>query len=423
MAGRDHAGQAWLGEPAARLSTSTSPCSATARLASASHRPTSCRPQPAPLPKPEEAATQESPSWLTWTLSFLGILILVGGGIYLISKLAQSRKRVVDHELKKRQTASSATDFGVDRYRAVAQPARRAASPLHSPLMTAPSPKSLTASSTRPAPLSTRLKRKNWTTSTSSTKNSTGKDMEPVTAPVARQASAVRQTSGYPRHLYRAHYQAGVIDFDQSFKIVDPGNLFVGECGIRRQRQKRRSFKDNPENADRLDVWLALIEEMEKSLGNRTRVFASEYALDRNLEPALIANANDPPPIIAQPGVSFSETQGRPHPRLASDREWRMASKSGADAGVFQNVRLEMTVRSRLTRTTKDRGETPPLFPYKPSFAIPYHRSSGSYSPLVLQHGKAVRHAGNIVTTRCRPSGCWSALRNVSGGNCCGSSI
>ena len=45
----------------------------------------------APAEAAEEAATQESPSWLTWTLSFLGILILVGGGVYLISKLAQSR--------------------------------------------------------------------------------------------------------------------------------------------------------------------------------------------------------------------------------------------------------------------------------------------------------------------------------------------
>ncbi len=85
---------------------------------------------------------------------------------------------------------------------------------------------------------------------------------------------------------------------------------------------------------------------MEKSLGNRTRVLLSEYALDRNLEPALMRERpNDPPPIIAQPGVSF-QLKGQ---SLILDCEVIEAEyvKSERDAGVFQNVRLEMTVRSR----------------------------------------------------------------------------
>ncbi|MDI9548976.1 MAG: hypothetical protein QM346_15395 [Chloroflexota bacterium] len=299
----------------------------------------------APAEAAEEAATQESPSWLTWTLSFLGILILVGGGIYLISKLAQSRKRVVDHELEGAPDDEFDDDFGVDRYGPSAGPqgARgvSSAQPVDDYAFAQEPDDEFYSPGAAIDEIEEELDDEYFVDE----EQYEDEDMEPVAAPVARQAGAVRQTSGRTLDTFIAHYQAGVIDFDQSFKIVDPeSNRYVGECGMG-VNVKNGILQDNPENVIALDVWL-YDQKMEKSLGNRTRVLLSEYALDRNLEPALMRERpNDPPPIIAQPGVSF-QLKGQ---SLILDCEVIEAEyvKSERDAGVFQNVRLEMTVRSR----------------------------------------------------------------------------
>ncbi len=303
----------------------------------------------APETAPDEALAEEpaSPSWLTWALSFLAIIILVGGGIYLISKLAQSRKRVVDHEFEDAPEDEFDDDFGVDRYGPSGSPqGARSASPAQAAddygFAQEPDDEAFYSPGAAIEEIDDDLDDEYFVDEEQYEDDS----MESVAAPAASQPSAaVRQTSGRILDTFIAHYQAGVIDFDQSFKIVDPeSNRYVGECGMG-VNVKNGILQDDPENVIALDVWL-YDQKMEKSLGNRTRVLLSEYAFDRNLEPALMRERpNDPPPIVAQPGISF-QLKGQ---SLILDCEVIEAEyvKSERDAGVFQNIKVEMTVRSR----------------------------------------------------------------------------
>lgn len=297
---------------------------------------------------PKPAA--ETPSWLTWTLSFLGIIILVGGGIYLISKLAQRRTRVAPHETEETGDEFD-DDFGVDRYGPSGVPqgsAQRTASRTGYGVQAAddygftmePDDADLystgaTIQETVEEPDEEYYDEEEFD----------GAGSGPVAAQIAPSGKTARQASGRVLDTFIAHYQAGVIDFDQSFKIVDPEtNRYVGECGMG-VNVKNGILQDDPENVIALDVWL-YDQKMEKSLGNRTRVLLSEYAIDRNLEPAFMRERpNDPPPVVAQPGVSF-QLKGQ---SLVLDCEVVEAgyATSSRDAGIFQSIKVEMTVRSR----------------------------------------------------------------------------
>ncbi len=209
----------------------------------------------APAEAAEEAATQESPSWLTWTLSFLGILILVGGGIYLISKLAQSRKRVVDHELEGAPDDEFDDDFGVDRYGPSAGPqgARgvSSAQPVDDYAFAQEPDDEFYSPGAAIDEIEEELDDEYFVDE----EQYEDEDMEPVAAPVARQAARPPDV-GRTLDTFIAHYQAGVIDFDQSFKIVDPeSNRYVGECGMG-VNVKNGILQDNPENLIALDVLL-----------------------------------------------------------------------------------------------------------------------------------------------------------------------
>jgi len=301
----------------------------------------------------EEAAVAETPSWLTWILSFLGIIILVGAGIFLISKLAQRRKRVVAPEPEAVDDEFD-DDFGVDRYgpSGVPQGSAQRATP-RSPYGAQAADDYGFASETDDADLYSRgatiqdavEEMGEEYFGDDEDQEYDGDESAPVVAQATPSGKAARQAPGRVLDTFIAHYQAGVIDFDQSFKIVDPEtNRYVGECGMG-VNVKNGILQDDPENVIALDVWL-YDQKMEKSLGNRTRVLLSEYAIDRNLEPAFMRERpNDPPPVVAQPGVSF-QLKGQ---SLVLDCEVIEAeyATSSRDAGIFQSIKVEMTVRSR----------------------------------------------------------------------------
>ncbi len=313
---------------------------------------------PSAASAPESPAPEEttSPSWLTWTLSFLAILLLVGGGIFLISKLAQNRKRVVDQGFGDAPEDEFEDDFGEERYGPSAGPqGPRSISAQDSGFaaQTAddygfaqePDDDEFYSSGAAIDEIDDELDDEYFGDA-----EDYDDAIEPASAPVTGQPAApgkaIRQAPGRVLDTFIAHYQAGVIDFDQSFKIVDPeANRYVGECGMG-VNVKNGILQDDPENVIALDVWL-YDQKMEKSLGNRTRVLLSEYAFDRNLEPALMRERpNDPPPIVAQPGISF-QLKGQ---SLVLDCEVIEAEyvTTERDAGVFQSIKVEMTVRSRI---------------------------------------------------------------------------
>lgn len=158
-------------------------------------------------------------------------------------------------------------------------------------------------------------------------------------APVQTQPAAMLNT-------YIVHYEAGVAEYEQSHNIVDATGRYIGECGMG-VNMKNGILQDVPENVIALDVWL-FDQRHDRSLGNQTRVLLSEYAVDNGLEPTFVRERPDgPAPLVAQPGVSF-KLKGQ---NLDVDCEILEAEYAAADSGqpigIFQNVKIEMTVRSR----------------------------------------------------------------------------
>ena len=79
-------------------------------------------------------------------------------------------------------------------------------------------------------------------------------------------------------------------------------------------------------------------------MSSQTRVLLSEYAIDNDLEQAFTRERqNESPPVVAQPGVAFQLTGQN----LVVDCQILEAqyTKSGSASGIFQNVKIEMTVR------------------------------------------------------------------------------
>jgi hypothetical protein len=157
-------------------------------------------------------------------------------------------------------------------------------------------------------------------------------------APVQTQPARISET-------YIAHYEAGMADFDQSFNINDPAtDRYIGECGLG-VNMKNGIADDSPDNVIALDVWL-FDQRSDRTLGNQTRVLLSEYVVDQGLEEEYVRERPDgPAPIVAQPGTSF-QLQGE---NLLLDCEILEAdyTSSGQYTGIFQNLKLEMTVRNR----------------------------------------------------------------------------
>lgn len=155
--------------------------------------------------------------------------------------------------------------------------------------------------------------------------------------------SATRSVQDATIKTYTVHYQAGIPDYDQAYTILDPvSGRYIGECGMG-VHLKNGALQNNPDSVIALDIWL--VDKMqEKSYSSQSRVLLSEYVANNKLETAFTRERpNDAPPLVPRPGMTF-QLEG---PSLMLDCEVVEASciKNGPTSGVFQSVKLDMTVR------------------------------------------------------------------------------
>jgi hypothetical protein len=141
---------------------------------------------------------------------------------------------------------------------------------------------------------------------------------------------------------YTAHYQAGLANYDEAHQILDPStNKYIGEIGMG-VSTKNALLQNDPDQVIALEVWL-FDKADERNIGNQTRILLSEYAVDHNLEQAFLKERQDDPrPFTAQLGVRF-QLEGH-NLRLDCEIIEALYTKSGPTKGVFQSVKVEMTV-------------------------------------------------------------------------------
>lgn len=287
--------------------------------------------------------SSEGSSWLRWLLSILLVVLLIGGGIYILSRMAR-RGDDADGYLDDSSEGGEADDpFSVPPpgdYSFDSEPEDEAYFTANTAVV-------------EPEP---------YAESDFKRPSSSGVETEPTSernyfgpsAAAVRSPSTVEKPQPHPYspvdagkalNTYIVNFQAGIIDFEQSHTINDPAtNEYIGECGMG-VNVKNGILHDNPENVIALDVWL-YDKKQDRSKGNQTRVLLSEYAIDNGLEPLFIRQMPDAPaPIVAQPGLSFQLVGAK----LVLDCEVLDAeyTSTGEDDGIFQNLKVELTVRAK----------------------------------------------------------------------------
>jgi len=164
----------------------------------------------------------------------------------------------------------------------------------------------------------------------------------PTAAAAARAGVAGRSSRLKLLEKYTAQYQAGIANYDEAHQILDPStNKYIGEIGMG-VSTKNALLQNNPDQVIALEVWL-FDKADERNIGNQTRILLSEYAVDHNLEQAFLKERQDDPrPFTAQPGVRF-QLEGHSL-RLDCEIIEATYTKSGSSKGIFQHVKVEMTV-------------------------------------------------------------------------------
>lgn len=169
----------------------------------------------------------------------------------------------------------------------------------------------------------------------------------PLAAPMRgnRSAKAARVLQ-----TFSVHYQAGLPElnksYNQAYTIVDPeSGRAIGECGM--MVNSINGILDNdPDSVIAMEVWL-VDKKQELTFSSQDRILISEYAYDRGLETKITRERpNDPHPIIPQGGRTPFEIKG-PNLLLQCDVVEAVYAKSGPRKGVFESLRIEMTVLSR----------------------------------------------------------------------------
>lgn len=174
-------------------------------------------------------------------------------------------------------------------------------------------------------------------------------DEEALEEPLMPASTASRVAQPEPANLstldsFTVQFQAGMLDYDQSYSILDPnGGRYIGDCGMG-INMKNGVLQDSPESVIALDVWL--VDKMQdKSYSSQTRVLICEYVEDHNLDSAFTRERpNDPSPFVPHPGTKF-QLRG---PSLLLDCEVLEADyvTDGENVGIFQNLKINLTVHS-----------------------------------------------------------------------------
>jgi hypothetical protein len=172
--------------------------------------------------------------------------------------------------------------------------------------------------------------------------NRTGAAGAPSPRPVTYGRGAARSKL---LEIYTAHYHSSIRDYDEAHPITDTqSGRYIGECGMG-VSNKHGVLPNNPDQVVALEVWL-FDKTDDKNMGSQTRVLLSEYAIDHNLDQAFLRERQDDPrPFTAQPNVRFQlESQNL---MLDCTIIEAVYVASGPTKGVFQSVKVEMTVHKK----------------------------------------------------------------------------
>jgi hypothetical protein len=145
---------------------------------------------------------------------------------------------------------------------------------------------------------------------------------------------------------YTVQYLAGLLDYDEPHDIVDSvTGRIIGECGMG-VNMKNGYLQNNPEHVIALDVYLFDKKDDTRIL-SQNRILLCEYVIDNKLEHAFSKERpNDPPPLVAQPDTTFQLTGNS----MVMDCEVLEVDyvKDGDAKGIFQNLKLRLTVRDKV---------------------------------------------------------------------------
>lgn len=171
----------------------------------------------------------------------------------------------------------------------------------------------------------------------------------------SRQEKANERPAQSPGHTPRARYkvidqltlqyQLGIQEYDESKPIVDPGSgKYIGEFGMGAS-VKNALVQANPEQVAALEVWL-FDKSDEESIGNKTRILLSEYAIDNKLDENILKERQDNPrPFTAQKGVHFQlESKNLLLDCMIIDVHY---IDSGTNKGMFQSIKVDMSVHQK----------------------------------------------------------------------------
>lgn len=175
----------------------------------------------------------------------------------------------------------------------------------------------------------------------------------PTAAPAIRHREPTPSTPAPlpPRTRYKIldqhtlQYRIGMPEYDESKAILDPAaGKYIGEFGMG-VSTKNGLVQTGPDQVIALEVWL-FDKSDERSMGQQTRILLSEYAIDNNLEQVFLKERQDNPrPFTAQPGVHFQlESQNLLLDCVIVDVKY---TQSGAAKGIFQQIKVEMTVQQK----------------------------------------------------------------------------
>ena len=164
---------------------------------------------------------------------------------------------------------------------------------------------------------------------------------KPAAAPVNSPSKVQREVVA----TYTAHYQLGQSDYDQAFSLIDPqSQANLGDCGVGVTSPGGYREK-HPEEVIALNVWLFDKADNER-IGNYQRVLISEYVIDHGKEADyrhIRGVSGDP--MVAQSNLEFTiEGENLLMACRVLEADY---VQNGAGKGVFNNVKVEMSVMKK----------------------------------------------------------------------------
>jgi len=163
--------------------------------------------------------------------------------------------------------------------------------------------------------------------------------------PPAASASASGKRPGEVIATYTAHYRLGQADYDEIFSLIDAKTqVNVGTCGMG-VTSPGGYREQHPEEVIALNIWL--FDKMDtENVRSYQRVLISEYVIDSGKE-ADYENIRGAvgKPIVAQSGLDFT-IEGENLLMACRVLEANYV-QNGASKGVFQDVKVEMSVMKK----------------------------------------------------------------------------